>query len=162
ESGLAAAEAVEETNVGKRTMDSMRAIVAQMEAREETLLKSRTAQAARSYRSAVWTRLVTTGMALIAVLLLLLATRRSGKDRLRIAEIAERLRVTLASIGDGVIVTDEKGRVSGINRVAEMLTGCSNEEALGKPAAEVFRIIDEERREPVENPALLAMREGAI
>jgi PAS domain S-box-containing protein len=74
----------------------------------------------------------------------------------------ERLRVTLASIGDAVITTDSRGRVDFMNSIAESLTGWTNDLALGKPLGEVFNIINEQTRMPVENPALRAMREGKI
>jgi len=54
----------------------------------------------------------------------------------------ERLRVTLQSIGDGVIATDPNGRIALMNPVGEKLTGYAEAEALGKPLKEVFRIID--------------------
>jgi signal transduction histidine kinase len=50
-----------------------------------------------------------------------------------------RARVTLHSIGDGVISTDSEDRVLLVNRVASNLTGWSQEEAAGKPIGEVFR-----------------------
>ncbi len=63
-------------------------------------------------------------------------------------EEKEKLAVTLRSIGDGVIATDLKGRVTLINKVAEILTGWQNNEAIGKPFTEVFKVIDEKTREP--------------
>jgi PAS domain S-box-containing protein len=70
-----------------------------------------------------------------------------------IAEHRERLRVTLSSIGDAVLATDAAGRISYLNGVAEQLTGWSNEDAAGRPMEEVFRIVGEESRLNVENPA---------
>jgi PAS domain S-box-containing protein len=70
--------------------------------------------------------------------------------------------VTLSSIGDGVISADMQGKVTFLNPVAESLTGWSNEEAQGRPLEDVFRIISEDTRKPIENPALRAMREGVI
>lgn len=64
----------------------------------------------------------------------------------------EWLRVTLTSIGDGVIVTDPEGRVVLMNHEAEWLTGWTLAEALHHPLPEVFRIVNEETRAPVENP----------
>ena len=75
---------------------------------------------------------------------------------------AERLRTTLQSIGDGVIVTDEAGRVISLNPVAEGLTGWRDGEARGRNLPEVFRILNEDTRSEVENPAIRALREGAI
>jgi PAS domain S-box-containing protein len=69
----------------------------------------------------------------------------------------ERLRVTLQSIGDAVIVIDLDGRVSSMNPVAEALTGWRSQEAVGRPLKEVFHILNEYTRKEVENPALLAL-----
>jgi PAS domain S-box-containing protein len=74
----------------------------------------------------------------------------------------ERFRTILYSIGDGVIVTDEHALVRQMNHVAEHLTGWKEAEALGKPLDAVFRIINEESRQPVENPVRRVLREGKI
>ena len=71
-----------------------------------------------------------------------------------------RHRVTLRSIGDAVIVADKEGRVELLNPVAEQLTGWSQEEALGRPMPEVFRILNETTREPGENPVARVLQEG--
>jgi len=72
------------------------------------------------------------------------------------------LLVTLSSIGDAVITTDAELRVTFLNPVAEALTGWTEQEAVGQALASVFRIINEESREPVEDPAGQALREGRI
>ena len=72
------------------------------------------------------------------------------------------LQTILMSIGDGVIATDAEGRVTFLNRVAENLTGCTMRQAAGRPLVEVFDIVDEETRQPVENPAVRALEEGVI
>jgi PAS domain S-box-containing protein len=82
--------------------------------------------------------------------------------RAELAHERERLRVTLQSIGDGVITTDQNGRVTYLNPVARDLTGWSNSEAIGRPLEEVFRIINEETRATVENPATKVLRDGII
>jgi PAS domain S-box-containing protein len=97
---------------------------------------------------------------LVLVSALFFATRRSGKDRLRAEESAERLRVTLASIGDGIIVTDEVGRITRLNEVAQALTGWNEGEAVGRPAEQVFIIANEESGEPAGNPIYRVLREG--
>ncbi len=63
----------------------------------------------------------------------------------------ERLSITLQSIGDGVITTDKLGKVVLINKVAEELTGWSNEEGLGRKLEEVFHVIDGKSGEVCEN-----------
>jgi PAS domain S-box-containing protein len=74
----------------------------------------------------------------------------------------EEFRTTLYSIGDAVITTDTEGLVKHINPVAERLTGWSEAEARGKPLEEVFRIINEETRAAVEDPAQRVLREGVV
>jgi PAS domain S-box-containing protein len=74
----------------------------------------------------------------------------------------EWLRVTLASIGDGIIASDPQGRVTYLNAVAEQLTGWSNEQAQGRGLADVFEIVNEITRQRVENPAGLVLRSGRI
>ena len=80
----------------------------------------------------------------------------------RLAEQSERLRTTLASIGDAVITTDSEGRVTYLNSVAENLTAWTNADALGQPLESVFQIVNETTRRSVENPALRALRENVI
>ena len=75
---------------------------------------------------------------------------------------SERLRITLSSIGDAVITTDAKGVVTFLNGVAEKLTGWAHRDALGRPLAEVFNIVNQDSRLPVENPAVRALHEGRI
>jgi two-component system cell cycle sensor histidine kinase/response regulator CckA len=55
-------------------------------------------------------------------------------------ESQEWLFTTLRSIGDAVVASDEKGRVTFLNPQAEVLTGWSQEEALGRPLGEVLLI----------------------
>ena len=74
----------------------------------------------------------------------------------------EYFRVTLGSIGDGVIASDKDGRVTFMNSCAEELTGWLAGEAAGRPLAEVFQIFNEKSRQPVENPADLVMRTGNV
>ena len=75
---------------------------------------------------------------------------------------AEWFQVALASIGDGVISTDARGRVTYMNRVAEILTGWPQAEAVGRPLSEVFRVVDVRTRQPLEDLALIALREERI
>jgi PAS domain S-box-containing protein len=81
---------------------------------------------------------------------------------LELEEQRERLAVTLSSIGDAVIVTDEAGRVTMMNAVAESLCGWGRNDAAGRPLAEVFRIVNETTRRTVESPVDKVMREGTV
>ncbi len=60
----------------------------------------------------------------------------------------EKFAVTLNSIGDAVLATDEKGIVTLLNPHAEKLTGWKHQEAVGKPVEEVFNIINQKTRLP--------------
>ncbi len=64
----------------------------------------------------------------------------------------ERLAVTLRSIGDGVITTDRNGQITLINKMAENLTGWTEDSALGQPISKVLHIVNEQTREPCVNP----------
>ena len=75
---------------------------------------------------------------------------------------SEWLRVVLSSMGDGVIATNANGQVTFLNGVAEQLTGWPMHEASGRQFDDVFNIVNEHTRTPVENPAIRALREGVI
>ena len=117
------------------------------------------------------------GFAFIAMFESLRKAQRQAEERLRqleqevaarrlteqaFAEQAERLRTTLASIGDAVITTDMAGCVTNMNAVAESLTGWTTAQAVGQPLDVVFRIVNETTREKVENPVFRALKEGVI
>ncbi|MDB9511413.1 EAL domain-containing protein [Kamptonema animale CS-326] len=74
----------------------------------------------------------------------------------------ELAQVTLQSIGDAVITTDEQGNIRYFNPVAEKLTGWKAEETEGLPLSEVFLIINEVTRKPADNPIHKALLEGEI
>lgn len=74
----------------------------------------------------------------------------------------ERLKITLHSIGDGVIATDREGNIELINKVAEKLTGWTQESARGRNIKDVFNIINEKTRMPCENPVEKVMKSGKI
>ncbi len=73
-----------------------------------------------------------------------LGTATDIDDQRRMAEALvaekEQLAVTLRSIGDGVITTDENGLIVLMNNAAENLTGWTQEEALGRPLPEIFAL----------------------
>jgi diguanylate cyclase (GGDEF)-like protein/PAS domain S-box-containing protein len=71
----------------------------------------------------------------------------------------ERAQVTLESIGDAVISTDVHGNVTYMNVVAEAMTGWTRENALSRPLARTFNVVDATTREPAANPAQRAIDE---
>lgn len=68
----------------------------------------------------------------------------------------------LTSVGDAVMVTDERGRITFINPVAEALTGWPAEKARQQPLAAVFRIVNERTRAPVDDPVAKVLETGAV
>ena len=171
--GFQAALAVVETNRGKHTMDDIRKIGTDLQNEVYSGLlqgiRERQQQGAN-------TRLTTAFGAGALFLFLLLATfdigRTTGeRDRLivdldaannRTTASRDLLHTTLTSIGDAVVATDEAGRVTFMNAVAESLTGWTQAQAQGKRLEEVLTLINEETRLAVDNPADKALREGLI
>jgi len=106
--------------------------------------------------------------ATVAVVLSLVLRRRQALEMLvrertsalRASEV--QLSATLRSIGDGVIACDRDGRVTSLNRAAELLTGWTTAEAAGRPLEEVFCVVHAQTRETAENPVSRALREGVI
>lgn len=74
----------------------------------------------------------------------------------------EFLRITLQSIGDCVIITDQLGRISFINNVAERLTGWKNKEVIGRQFPEILKILNEDTKIEIEDPVskVLQKRSG--
>ena len=84
------------------------------------------------------------------------------KNEFELMEAKERALVTLESIGDAVITTDENSFVQYLNPVAEQLTGWTTDEAHNKLLPEVFDIYNEKTNQPVENPVVRCLRENII
>ncbi|MGM0653206.1 MAG: PAS domain S-box protein, partial [Bacillota bacterium] len=89
-----------------------------------------------------------------------ITARRKAEAALR--ERENLYRATLYSIGDAVITTDESACIRHMNHIAENLTGWEEAEARGRSLPEVFKIINEQTRDLVDNPAEKVLREGLI
>ncbi|MES2091517.1 MAG: EAL domain-containing protein [Pseudomonadota bacterium] len=76
-------------------------------------------------------------------------------------EEKERAHVTLSAIGDGVITTDEQGTIVYLNPVAEVMSGCPLEDAIGQPIEKVMNLLDETSRQPIDNPLRTVLATGA-
>lgn len=75
---------------------------------------------------------------------------KEAKDKLFIER--ELLKTTLMSIGDGVICTDQLGRITMLNDVAAKLTGWTSEEVIGMDVEVVLNLINKDTREKVASP----------
>jgi PAS domain S-box-containing protein len=79
-----------------------------------------------------------------------------------LANSRELLATTLSSIGDGMIATDAQGRVTSVNSEAERLTGWTNHEAANLPLVAVWRVVNEQTRQAVDNPVNKVLRLGSV
>jgi PAS domain S-box-containing protein len=154
------------TNVGEARMDAIRTQVAAIQAAERELLAHRAAQTESSTRATLVTIIVPAliGAGLLG-LVFYLSRRNLRLERSAAASASderERLRITLASIGDAVLSTDSDCRITFANPVAESITGWSSAEMLGQPLEAVFRILSEQTRAALDNPAARALRERTI
>jgi PAS domain S-box-containing protein len=166
ERGFDAARQIVAAGTSRDMMAELQRQLRQMDDTERMLLWDRSEKREQTYRSAVSTGLISGIGALIGVVAFTVLLRRHLAERLTAAQVigeqAERLRTTLASIGDAVITTDADRRITNMNAVGESLTGWSQKEAIGQPLDAVFRIVNEETRTPTENPATRALTEGVI
>jgi len=152
------------TNSGKRTMDLIRALAAEMWAAESALERERSADYLRSTNRTVTSIYLATLAAIVALVMVAVYLFRNIHDReVHAAIIREReqwFRVTLNSIGDGVMATDPQGRVVFLNGVAEQLTGLQFDDARNRGVDEVFPIFNEMSMQPVPNPVGQVLEKG--
>jgi len=100
--------------------------------------------AREAHQRAYWISVLLGGSALILGLFVSVAViRRTAKVERALACEKERAEVTLHSIGEAVITTDELGRIDHLNVMAERLTGWTNSEAVGRSVEEAYRVVDE-------------------
>ncbi len=98
------------------------------------------------------------GKEVIYATVLDISARKEMEEHL--ASEKERLAVTLRSIGDGVITTDIHGKIVFINKVAENLSGWSNDDASGRDSREVFNIVNSRTREACGSPVSRVLELG--
>lgn len=77
-------------------------------------------------------------------------------------ESEERLRATLTSIGDGVIVCNAAGEIELLNTVAQQLTGWAQENAFHRGLEEVFAVVSEGTGQPVESTVQRVKRANGV
>ena len=149
---------------GKALMDRTRADMGVFLNAERTLLEERSRTVGPAKQEAVlWVGglfLAVVGILMWWTWLQMRVLANTYEEAIRTTELEkERFRVTLASIGDAVIVTDRNGTVTFLNSEAERMTGWSQAEAPGHPLKSIFRIINEETRQLVEDPVEKVFKE---
>jgi PAS domain S-box-containing protein len=164
--GFEPAEALIASDRGKRTMDAIRSLLGTMTEREDAALEGSRRRADLFVESSA---LIVAISALLSLAVLAWGYQQIKQEsRAREAGAVELLRqrnlleVTLASIGDAVIVANNEGQIIFLNEVAERLTGWPAAEAIGRPCATVFSIVNEETRQVVESPVDRVLRLGTV
>ncbi|WP_312648675.1 PAS domain S-box protein [Aminipila sp.] len=74
----------------------------------------------------------------------------------------ERLRITLNSIGDGVVTTDTDEKITSINESAKEITGWNETDVLEKRFNSIFKLISEKTEEKVDDPVEKVLKTGKI
>ncbi len=77
-----------------------------------------------------------------------------------IRDNVENLRITLNSIGDGVIATDTRGKITRMNPVAENLTGWKLQDSKGRKLEEIFRIVNPVTKMKLKDPVGIVLETG--
>jgi PAS domain S-box-containing protein len=144
---------------GRELMEEIRTLAGEMRAQKEVEFGKATERA----NQAVVVRTITfigTAVANLAFLGWAYGRlRRAGDESEREKQL---LATTLASIGDGVVVTDPQGRVTSLNAEAERISGWTGTEAYGKELSEIFKIANERTGQLQENPIEKVLRLGKV
>jgi PAS domain S-box-containing protein len=186
---VTAALALVRSGQGKRLMDSIRAEMSGFNQIEEGVLAQHEAEFQSNMRRLLIVIVTTSLLTLLFALSFAYLIYRETQHRLKnlvhletqhLLEIQEdmnkqlqqanvtlqvsegKLAITLNSIGDAVIATDAEGHVTLLNPHAEQLTGWTQAEAIGRPVDEIFRIINQETRQPSTIPVMEALAHGTI
>ena len=164
--GLMPAKEIVETDMGRNVMQEIRAKSTVIRDDAERGVGEYTALAEASDRRLRAVSTIGSLLLLAFIILSAVTIFRSLAHRERLyreaAATAERFHVTLRSIGDAVIATGVDKKITFINAVAQELSGWTEAEALGQPISQVFRVVNETTRDPVENPLDQAIATGAI
>ena len=176
EAGLDAASRIVRSDVGIRVMGDIRTLLAAMREEESRLYAAREIRLDEAAHTATAVNIAGLVVAFALVIGATVLTMRALRHRAREQALRQtseavavasqeseaRLRTTLESIGDAVIATDDEGRVTLMNPVAQALTGWTDAGARGRPIEEVLTLVNEATRLPVENPVTKVRREGTI
>jgi PAS domain S-box-containing protein len=160
------AKALVLSDAGLFMMNDIRKLIDETGQEEASLEASRSAVYQKSIRMTIRSIYLTSFIAALGLIFLAYYIVREMELRERharqILEREEWFRVTLTSLGDAVIATDEEGKVTFLNPLAEQLTGRNLEQSKGRPIEEVFPIFNESTHHIVENPVKKVMELGRI
>jgi PAS domain S-box-containing protein len=154
------------SDFGLLTMEHFRQIIDQVEKTEVSLESVRVAEYQKNVRRTIASiylasLLAAIGLALLAYHILREMSLREKHAR-EIHEREEWFRVTLTSIGDAVIVTNESGRIAFMNPVAESLIGTTFGRAKGSDISDVLAIFNELTGATSPDPVKKVVQEGRV
>lgn len=150
-----AALALISTKKGQQLADSITTINNQISINIETYLKDSQKNFLRAKRINSGIAYVSIAVSILLILiifyLLTIHIRKARKisEELRVQK--ENYRVTLNSLGEGLITTDMEGQVLYMNPSAEKLTGWNWKDAEKLPLQEVFNVVNEETGQSFEH-----------
>jgi PAS domain S-box-containing protein len=151
----------------KQTMDSLRAELEGLTAKESAVRDEGIRKLARMYATLPISAVV--GGAIVAFFLVwdgiaqFRRISRAFRDQIKQIELQRSsLHTTLQSIGDAVIVCNEAGIITLFNQTAETVTGWSVAQAIGQHLDRVFVIVNETTRQSVESPVEKVLRTGQV
>jgi PAS domain S-box-containing protein len=152
------------SDAGLLMMNKIRALIVRMDGEESSLATRRDAAYRKNILLTTTCIYLTTALAVIGLMLLAYYILREMNLRERHAQEMrsreEWFRVTLTSIGDGVIATDQNGHLTFLNPIAEELTGITTASAEGRNILDIFPIFNESTMAPVDNPVAKVIEQG--
>jgi PAS domain S-box-containing protein len=161
-----AAKALVLSDKGLLLMVDIHDRLAEMQAEEDRLNVERSTKYERSIATTILCVNLATGVAAVGLIFLGYYILHEMETRLRHAtqllEREEWFRVTMTSLGDAVIATDQGGLVNYMNPLAEQLIGMPLEQAKGHRVEDVFPIFNEDTLIVAENPVAKVMELGRI
>jgi PAS domain S-box-containing protein len=149
---------------GQQLMNQIREEQRDLVSVEEALRKERSRRATLLNAAVIGSAVA---LSLLIAVLLFTLTRREllalsatyerhlqaeAEQQQQLKESRSWFQITLKSLGEAVVSTDQSGNVSFINPVAQQLTGWDHSEAHGRPFGEVVQLKDERTSNDVEDP----------
>ncbi len=164
--GFEAAQVIVLENQGKQHMDTIRQIVGQLLVRENGRALDRAAQTRLNVQRAglalAFATLIATSFVIVTMALNERDVRRREQATNELRNQREWFAVTLASIGDAVLTTDNDGTISFMNYIASTITGWPEDQAVGQSINTVAAIFDPITKQPLAHPVNTALEQEQI
>ncbi len=154
------------SDLGKVYMDSIRSVMKDLLTKENLILKNNEEVTLASSRNTLWSYSAGFTISFGIIISIFLSLRRENELRKKLQAEANQSKLffstSLISIGDAVITTDAKGIITFMNKVAEVVTKWSADEAIGRNIETIFNIYKEGTREVVPSPIKRALETKEI